>query len=196
MFDYPGGYTVVADGDHYVRARLESLQVQYERFNGVGNAKGQAVGYLFKLAGYPRKDQNKEYLVVSATYHLDAGEYESGVGGDAPDFTCTFEAIDSKEPYRAPITTPKPRVGGPQTATVVGPAGDEIYTDKYGRVKVQFHWDRLGQRDEKSSCWVRVSQIWAGKNWGWMSIPRIGQEVVIDFLEGDRRSADDHRPSL
>jgi type VI secretion system secreted protein VgrG len=83
------------------------------------------------------------------------------------------------------MTTQKPLVGGPQTATVVGPGGEEIFTDKYGRVKVQFHWDREGQRDDKSSCWVRVSQIWAGKNWGWMSIPRIGQEVVVDFLEGD-----------
>jgi type VI secretion system secreted protein VgrG len=81
--------------------------------------------------------------------------------------------------------TPKPFVQGPQTAIVVGPSGEEIYTDKYGRVKVQFHWDRLGKRDENSSCWVRVSQPWAGKNWGTISLPRVGQEVIIDFLEGD-----------
>jgi len=185
VFDYPGGYTATADGDHYVRARLEALQAQYERFNGVGNARGQAVGYLFKLAGYPRKDQNKEYLVVSATYALDAGDYESGGDGVDEDFKCTFEAIDAKEPFRTAMTTRKPTVGGPQTATVVGPDGEEIFTDKYGRVKVKFHWDRAPERNEKSSCWVRVSQIWAGKNWGWISIPRIGQEVVVDFLEGD-----------
>ena len=96
-----------------------------------------------------------------------------------------FDAIPSKQPYRSPTTQWKTRVPGPQTAIVVGAAGEEIYTDKYGRVKVQFHWDRLGKRDENSSCWVRVSQAWAGKNWGAMHIPRIGQEVIVDFLEGD-----------
>jgi type VI secretion system secreted protein VgrG len=184
-FDYPGGYTATSDGDHYVRARLESLQWQFERLNGECNVRALGTGHLFKLEGYPRKDQNKEYLVVSATYRLDAGEYESETGLGEEDYTCTFEAIDSKEPFRAPIVMRKPRVGGSQTATVVGPGGEEIHTDKYGRVKVQFHWDRLGERNEKSSCWVRVSQIWAGKNWGWITIPRIGQEVVVDFLEGD-----------
>ncbi|MBB6091950.1 type VI secretion system secreted protein VgrG [Povalibacter uvarum] len=185
VFDYPGGFIVSTDGDHYARARLESLQSQYERMNGVGNARGLATGSLFKLSGYPRKDQNKEYLITSATHRVHAGDYQSGTGGTADDYTCSFESIDAKEPFRAPITTRKPIVGGPQTATVTGPGGEEIHTDKYGRVKVQFHWDREGQRDEKSSCWVRVSQIWAGKNWGWMSIPRMGQEVVVDFLEGD-----------
>ena len=184
-FDYPGGYTVTADGDHYVRSRLESLQAQFERVNAECNVRTLGVGHLFKLEGYPRKDQNKEYLVVAATYRLDAGEYESETGLGEEDFTCVFEAMDSKEPFRAAMVTRKPRVGGAQTATVVGPSGEEIHTDKYGRVRVQFHWDRLGQRDEKSSCWVRVSQIWAGKNWGWVTIPRIGQEVVVDFLEGD-----------
>jgi type VI secretion system secreted protein VgrG len=185
VFDYPGGFIVSTDGDHYARARLESLQSQYEQMNGVGNARGLATGSLFKLSGYPRKDQNKEYLITSATHRVHAGDYQSGTGGTADDYTCSFASIDAKEPFRAPITTRKPIVGGPQTATVTGPGGEEIHTDKYGRVKVQFHWDREGQRDEKSSCWVRVSQIWAGKNWGWMSIPRMGQEVVVDFLEGD-----------
>ncbi len=185
VFDYPGGYTAVAEGDHYVRARLEALQQQAERFDGVGNARGQAVGYLFKLAGYPRKDQNKEYLVVAAKYELDAGDYESQERAPERDFLCTFQSIDAKVPFKTAMTTPKPRVGGPQTATVVDPSGEEIHTDKYARVKVKFHWDRAPERNEKSSCWVRVSQMWAGKNWGWMTIPRIGQEVVIDFLEGD-----------
>lgn len=185
MYDYPGGFAVSADGDHYARARLESLQSQYERMNGEGNARGLAVGSLFKLRGHPRKDQNKEYLTVAATYSLHAGDYESGTGGAPEDFRCSFEVIDAKEPFRTPMLTHKPEVGGPQTATVVGPGGEEIFTDKYGRVKVQFHWDREGARNEKSSCWVRVSQIWAGKNWGWITIPRIGQEVVVDFLEGD-----------
>ena len=186
MFDYPGGYVVTSDGDHYARARLESLQSQYERVHGAGNARGVAVGSLFTLDGYPRKDQNREYLVVSAMHRLHGGEYESGVGAGADtDYSCSFEAAEAKEPFRTAITTRKPTVAGPQTATVVGPAGEEIFTDKYGRVKVKFHWDRDPERQDKASCWVRVAQIWAGKNFGWMSIPRMGQEVVVDFLEGD-----------
>lgn len=186
VFDYPGCYNVTADGDHYVRSRLESLQSQFERMNGSGNARGLACGSLFTLDGYPRKDQNKEHLVVSAVHTLHGGSYESGTEGEDEDYTCTFEAADAKEPFRAPIVTYKPKVGGPQTAVVVGPSGEEIFTDKYGRVKVKFHWDRAQpEQPEKHSCWVRVAQIWAGKNWGWMSIPRIGQEVVVDFLEGD-----------
>ena len=93
--------------------------------------------------------------------------------------------MSTKQQFRPRRTTPKPFVQGPQTAVVVGPAGDEIYTDKYGRVKVQFHWDRYGKKDENSSCWIRVSQPWAGKGWGAVSTPRIGQEVIVDFLEGD-----------
>jgi type VI secretion system secreted protein VgrG len=185
VYDYPGKYLTTGEGDHYVQARLESLQAGYETVRGVGNARGLSVGSLFKLTGYPRNDQNREYLITSAIHHLDVGEYESGKAARSEDYSCSFEAMASAEPFRSPGTAFKTRVSGPHTATVVGPEGEEIYTDKYGRVKVKFHWDRDPNRNESSSCWVRVSQIWAGKNWGWMSIPRVGQEVVIDFLEGD-----------
>jgi type VI secretion system secreted protein VgrG len=185
VFDYPGKYMRTTEGDHYTRARLQSLQANYETIRGAGNTRGLAAGALFKLKGYPRTDQNREYLVVSATHRLDAGEYESRTSSRTEQYSSTFEVIDSKECYAPALKAVKVRVNGPQTATVVGPAGEEIYTDKYGRVKVKFHWDRDPNRDESSSCWVRVAQIWAGKNWGWMSIPRIGQEVVVDFLEGD-----------
>ena len=100
-------------------------------------------------------------------------------------FNVKFVALPKQEPFRPARLIPKPIVHGPQTAVVVGKAGEEIWTDKYGRVKLQFHWDREGKSDENSSCWIRVSQIWAGKNWGSMHIPRIGQEVVVSFLEGD-----------
>jgi type VI secretion system secreted protein VgrG len=100
-------------------------------------------------------------------------------------FRSGFTALNSRQDFRPPRSTVKPIVQGPQTAIVVGPSGDEIYTDKYGRVKVQFHWDRYGKKDEHSSCWVRVSHPWAGKNWGFIAIPRIGQEVIVEFLEGD-----------
>jgi type VI secretion system secreted protein VgrG len=185
MYDYPGKYLTTAEGDHYAQARLEGFQSSYETVRGIGNARGLAVGSLFKLSGYPRSDQNREYLVVAATHRLDAGEYEAGTGADADDYSCSFEAMDAKQPFRGAATAFKTRVSGPQTAMVVGPAGEEIYTDKYARVKLKFHWDRDPNRDENSSCWVRVSQIWAGKGWGQVSIPRIGQEVIVDFLEGD-----------
>ncbi len=185
VFDYPGGYYALGDGSRYAQRRLESIQHQHERVGGSGNARGLAVGTLFSLDGHPREDQNRSYLVVSAVYRFATAEYESGIAHDGDEIAVHFEAIPSQQPYRSPLTTRKSRVAGPQTAIVVGPAGEEIYTDKYGRVKVQFHWDRYGKRDENSSCWVRVSQAWAGKNWGSMHLPRIGDEVVVSFLEGD-----------
>ena len=185
LFEYPGGYYTVSDGSRYAQRRLEAIQQQHERLSGSGNVRGLAVGALFTLDGYPREDQNREYLVVSAAHRLAVSEYESGVAHADADVTVQFDAIPSQQPYRSPLTSRRSRVAGPQTAIVVGKAGEEIYTDQYGRIKVQFHWDRLGKRDENSSCWVRVSQVWAGKNWGSMHIPRIGQEVIVSFLEGD-----------
>lgn len=185
MFAYPGGYATVNDGGRYAQRRLEAIQRHYERVSGAGNARGLAVGCLFTLDGYPRDDQNREYLVVSTAHRLTATDYESAQPSGEEDCTVNFEAIPGKEPYRSLPITRKSRVAGPQTAIVVGKAGEEIYTDQYGRVKVQFHWDRYGKKDENSSCWVRVSQAWAGKNWGAMHIPRMGQEVIVDFLEGD-----------
>jgi type VI secretion system secreted protein VgrG len=114
------------------------------------------------------------------------GDSYSGEGSEAvPHYSNHFSCMPRKVPYRPPRTTPRPTVQGPQTAVVVGRAGEEIYTDKYGRVKVQFHWDREGKQNENSSCWIRVSHPWAGKGWGAVAIPRIGQEVIVDFLEGD-----------
>lgn len=186
LYDYPGEFRDMGEADTQVRVRLEQEQVDYETTTGAGNARNLLVGALFTLAEYPRDDQNKEYLVVDARYELRVSNYESiEAGNEAPDYRCSFVAIDSKRPFRAGRNTPKPLVEGPQTATVVGQQGQEIWTDEYGRVKVQFHWDRLGSSDENSSCWVRVAQIWAGSGFGGIHIPRIGQEVIVDFLEGD-----------
>ena len=184
IYDYPGEYTESGDGESYAKTWLEALQTQHEQTRGSGDARGLAVGGLFKLTEYPREDQNREYLITSANYSFGVESYESG-GGSGINFNCNFLTIPSKQPYRAARITPKPMVQGPQTAIVVGKAGEEIWTDKYGRVKVQFHWDRYGKADENSSCWVRASHPWAGKNWGAIAIPRMGQEVIIDFLEGD-----------
>ncbi|MGD8594773.1 MAG: type VI secretion system tip protein TssI/VgrG [Gammaproteobacteria bacterium] len=186
VFDYPGEYIKRDDGDEYVRKRVEELHAQYAQAQGQGNARGLMVGALFTLTQYPRDDQNKEYLITSATYELQSDEYGSASSESAEQiFTCSFSAIDSAQPFRSSRITPKPVVQGPQTAIIVGPSGQEIHTDKFGRVKVQFHWDREGKSDENSSCWIRVSHPTAGKGWGAVQIPRIGQEVIVDFLEGD-----------
>jgi type VI secretion system secreted protein VgrG len=151
----------------------------------VTNARGVAVGSSFTLKLHPREDQNREHLVTAATYEMEYSDCEALTGDTGAQYRCYFVAMANRQQFRPRRATPKPFVQGPQTAVVVGPAGEEIYTDELGRVKVQFHWDRYGQKDEQSSCWTRVSHPWAGKGWGAIHIPRIGQEVVVDFLEGD-----------
>ena len=186
-FDYPGEYVEMSDGEHFVRQRIEELQAQHEYCLGKGNTRGLSVGALFSLSEHGVQTFNREHLVVQATYNLQLYEYVSSrqSAGAEKLFECSFKAMDRTTPYRPPRLTNRPTVKGAQTAVVVGPSGEEIYVDKYGRVKIQFHWDRFGTNDENSSCWVRVSHPWAGKNWGMIAIPRIGQEVIVDFLEGD-----------
>lgn len=184
VYDYPGKYSTTSDGDTYVRTRIDELHTQFELANGSTNARGVSTGYLFNLAGHPRDDQNREYLFVSTLQNLESNEYET-IGSTGADYRCEFTALNSRQQFRPQRIAAKPIVQGPQTAVIVGPSGDEIHTDQYGRVKVQFHWDRQGNNDENSSCWVRVSQNLAGNRWGAMFLPRIGQEVIVDFLEGD-----------
>ena len=184
VYDYPGTYLQAQDGKQYAEARIDELQSQFELAEGESNARGLETGRLFKLSGQPRADQNRQYLVLSSMHTLCLNEYETGEAPGAT-WSCSFHALPSSQQFRPRRATARPFVQGPQTAVVVGPAGDEIYTDKYGRVKVQFHWDRYGKKNENSSCWVRPSHPWAGKNWGMVAIPRIGQEVIVDFLEGD-----------
>jgi type VI secretion system secreted protein VgrG len=187
VYDYPGRYLKTDEGETYARVRIEELQSGHEMLYGEANARGFSVGSLFQLTGYARKDQNREYLIASATHEIVSDVYETGVGGggEADIYACSFTAVPSQQPFRPARATRKPVVRGPQTAIVVGPAGSEIYTDKYGRVKLKFHWDRYNKADENSSCWIRVAHLWAGAKWGAIHIPRIGQEVIVDFLEGD-----------
>jgi type VI secretion system secreted protein VgrG len=184
VYDYPGGFDNFANADAYARLRLEQSRRDVQRWTGETNARPLAVGATFKLTDHPRDDQNKSYLVTWARCRIK-GQDSRSTGDDEDPFTCTLVAIDAEVTFRPPLTTGKPIVRGPQTAMVVGPSGQEIWTDQYGRVKVQFPWDRLGQNDENSSCWVRVSQAWAGSSFGAQFIPRIGHEVIVDFLEGD-----------
>ena len=184
IFDYPGEYFERAEGDRYAGIRMEEIACDYERVRGETDARGVYPGGLFELTDHPRKDQNREYLVISARYNIIAGDYASGRGSGFR-YGCSFEAMNSQDAFRSTRITPKPVVQGPQTAVVVGKKGEEIWTDEHGRIKVHFHWDRHDKRDEKSSCWIRVSQAWAGGTWGGMTIPRMGQEVIVDFIEGD-----------
>ena len=196
QYEWPGGYTEYGDGENYARIRIEQQKAQREIAQGEGNARNIAPGYLFTLSKYPRQDQNKEYLIESAHYRFEENVRRSdGAGGSGAakrggidsgtTYRLSFAVMPKSTAYRSQRVTPKPHTTGPQTAVITGPAGEEIYTDKYGRVKVQFHWDRYGSFDENSSCWIRVSQTWAGANYGSMHIPRIGQEVIVDFLNGD-----------
>jgi type VI secretion system secreted protein VgrG len=185
MYDYPGIYIQKPDGEAAAGVRIGEYGAQFEHAQAATNARGMSAGCLFTLEGCPRDDQNAEHLILATSHDLEYSQYEALPEGGAMDFRCQFTAMSTKEQFRPKRATPKPFVQGPQTAVVVGPSGDEIYTDKYGRVKVQFHWDRYGTKDENSSCWIRVSHPWAGKGWGAVSTPRIGQEVIVDFLEGD-----------
>ncbi|MBH3822763.1 type VI secretion system spike protein VgrG1a, partial [Pseudomonas aeruginosa] len=168
LYDYPGEYVQSQDGEQYARNRIEAIQAQHERVRLRGVVRGIGAGDLFRLSGYPRDDQNREYLVVGAEYRVVQELYETGSGGAGSQFESELDCIDASQSFRLLPQTPVPVVRGPQTAVVVGPKGEEIWTDQYGRVKVHFHWDRHDQSNENSSCWIRVSQAWAGKNWGSM----------------------------
>jgi len=200
-FDFPGGYVDPDYGESRAKARADELRVDassapsatwadqppvnWHQVDARTNSMSVRIGSLLKLERHPRADQNTQYLVTRTRYEIDLADYEAFEGAQPSRCECWFSAIDAKRPFASARTTRKPFVQGPQTAAVVGPGGDEIYADNYGRVKVQFFWDRLGKRDENSSCWMRVSQPWAGKGWGAVALPRIGQEVIVDFLEGD-----------
>jgi len=183
VFDWQGDYTQKQDGQQLVDDRLDEQQCRFDLHSGSSDAHAMATGHTFDLTRHPRADQNAQYLCTRL--EVSARDQGSETGGSAGDLQCSFDAIRSNAQFRPPRRTPKPFVQGPQTAVVVGPSGEELFTDKYGRVKVQFHWDHQGEKNEKSSCWVRVSTPWAGKSFGFVQVPRIGQEVVVDFLEGD-----------
>ncbi|MDR0634316.1 MAG: type VI secretion system tip protein VgrG [Azoarcus sp.] len=186
IYAYPGDYIEEADGRHYAMARLDALQRKQDVTLLEGRVRGAIPGCTFTLRRHPRADQNRELLITRAAYTIENNEYEgAGHTGEGAHFHVNIETIPYGRQYCAPQKTPKPRTRGPETAVVVGPPGSEIHTDKYGRVKVHFHWDRYGQKDGKDSCWIRVAYPWAGTNFGGIHIPRVGQEVIVDYEHGD-----------
>ena len=186
IYDYPGEYLEKGDGDTEVKLRMEEEEVEHETINGSSLCKTFTPGGKFKITGQRAgSDENQTFVITSVQHSAtETLAYESG-GATSQDYNNSFTCIPDSIVYRPARVSPEPMISGVQTAVVVGPSGEEIYTDEYGRVKVQFPWDREGKKDESSSCWIRVAHNAAGKNWGFVSIPRIGQEVVIDFLEGD-----------
>jgi type VI secretion system secreted protein VgrG len=184
VYDYPGRYSTRDLGDALVKVRLQEAELPTVTIRGGGTCRAFTSGYRFTLEEHPRQDMNRAYVLTSVMHDASQGGYMSGDGGDFS-YRNTFVCIPNDVPYRPARTAVKPLIQGSQTAVVVGPSGEEIYIDKYGRVKLQFHWDREGKSDEHSSCWVRVAQNWAGKNWGAIFHPRMGQEVIVDFEEGD-----------
>ena len=185
-YDFPGLYTETSRGSALASIRQQELDSRVLRISGfTSTVCALTAGYSFELEEHPLSSENVNHVVLSTRIDAQYAGYESGQGDNQ--FTCRFTAMRYAHVFRPERITPKPIIPGPQTAVVVGPSGQEIYTDPHGRAKVQFHWDRLnGPNDhDKKSCWVRVSSQWAGKAWGAISLPRIGQEVVVDFLEGD-----------
>ncbi|SAL49887.1 Rhs element Vgr protein [Caballeronia humi] len=190
MQEHGLGYSRHDDADRYAKAHVQAYEAANVRVSGRTTARCIWPGGLIQLTEHPVREQNGEYLVVSAEYELNADTYLSTPDATAQPvvFDCAFTAQRRATAFRAARITPRARVAGPQTAVVVGPSGEEIHTDKYGRIKVQFHWEQLaapGSRGTLQRCWVRVAQPWAGKGWGAFFLPRIGQEVLVDFIEGD-----------
>jgi type VI secretion system secreted protein VgrG len=185
IYDYPGEYTLPGEGTARAASRLEDWQVLRETGRGEGGCPRFASGHVFSLEEHQNDAFNRKYLLVRVEHRGAEPVVGESQGTAPPSYSNRFNVIPAETPFRPAERTPKPTMRGVQTAIVVGPSGEEIYTDEFGRVKVQFHWDRQGKFDEKSSCWIRVSQIWAGQAYGALYIPRIGHEVIVDFLEGD-----------
>lgn len=174
VYEYPGRYTTLEDGELIADIRAEEHQASSQVSLGESHCPHLVPGTKFELQDHPRDEFNTDYVIRRVQHFADKGEYQN-----------TFETFSTEVPFRPPRVTPRPVVLGNHTAVVVGPGGEEIWTDQYGRIKVQFPWDRLGAKDEKSSCWIRVSQAWAGQGWGALFLPRIGQEVIVSYLDGD-----------
>ena len=186
IYEYPGAYADSATGELKARYHIEGLKSSKQRFEGHATTRRLASGRYFTLTKHPRDRYNQDYLLVVVNLTCtQPGVLEEAAGGAPTTFTSEFVSIPLSETFRSHKNTSKPRVYGVQTAVVVGTEGEEIYTDEFGRVKIQFHWDRVGKKDGNSSCWVRVSQAWAGEGWGAMFIPRIGHEVLVSFVDGD-----------
>ena len=184
-FDYPGAYQDKAAGDALAQLRIEELETDHDSILAESSYRTLHPGQVFDLADSgSSSDAGGSYAIVWVEHGASSETYGTA-GGGGETYGNSFGCIPKNTPFRPQRMTPKPIIRGAQTAVVVGPNGEEVYTDEFGRIKVQFHWDRKGKKDENSSCWIRVGQILAGQNWGGLFIPRVGQEVIVEFLDGD-----------
>jgi type VI secretion system secreted protein VgrG len=185
VYDFPGEFEDRSEGEEYGGYRQEELEADQHELDGKSNCRALTPGYKFKLVEHLQSKQNDGYLITSVTHSAHEGSVYFGDPQGGARYENSFRCIPAKTQYRPKRTTQKHQMRGMQSGIVTGPAGEEIYCDSYGRIKVQFNWDRLGQYNENTSCWLRSMVPWAGANWGQAWVPRIGQEVVIGFFEGD-----------
>ena len=189
LYDFPAGFRDATAGGVRARVRLEAERVRAMQYAATSPCSAVAPGYRFDLADHPQSELNGSFVVLSVEHrghqHGRLALVGEPTAATRESYRNRLVCLAEDVPFRPQQRTRRPVVGGTQTAVVVGPPGEEIHTDVLGRVKVQFHWDREGKRDDRSSCWIRVSQAWAGPGWGALYLPRIGQEVVVEFMEGD-----------
>ena len=187
VYDYPGRYDTAANGTPVAQVRMQDFDTRRQMYGGISNSRLLGSGVKFTLSGFPDSAGNQEYLVTHSVCTVDRAETRAFQDEDEiiDTFRCTMRAVPATRPFRLPDLTPRPLIRGPQTAVVTGDSGQEITTDQYGRIKVKFPWDRSATTGENTSCWIRVAQGWAGQGWGSIFIPRIGQEVVVEFLDGN-----------
>ena len=184
-YDYPGLYEDRGAGDGLTKALIEAEETAYNIVTASGGYRSFMPGGKFTVETHQfQSEVDKQYVVTQITHYARENSYDLNQAG-SHDYNNNFQCIPADVAFRPRRATPKPVVQGPQTAFVVGPSDEEIYTDEFGRIKVQFHWDRVGKKNENSSCWLRVSQQMAGKKWGAIFLPRIGHEVIVSFLEGN-----------
>ncbi|WP_338581280.1 type VI secretion system tip protein TssI/VgrG [Pseudomonas sp. MAG733B] len=187
IYDFPGQYThgTYDEGETLLRLRVEALELKGKSFHGASNCRAMKPGYTFELLQHYDHDQgpaeDRQFLLMS----VESEGHNNYLSGHQASYYNTFACVRKKIVFRPQLTTPRPTISGPQTAIIVGPPGEEIFTDELGRVKVQFHWDRKGEHNDKSSCWVRVAQAGASGGFGSIQIPRVGDEVVVVFLDGN-----------
>ncbi len=190
MAGYGVHYETQDEGRRLAQAQLDALRAEDKWAWGAATARTIRPGGVFALTGHPRADQNGDYLVTEARYRVRLGDYTpcgASAARSDPVFDCTFRALPKDRPFKAPVITERPQAGL-QTATVVAESGDEMATERHGRIKVQFHWEQLDPPradDRMKRCWVRVAQGWAGRTWGMVFMPRTGQEVIVAFVDGD-----------
>ncbi len=184
VYDYPGSYELKPDGEEWARMRMEEEEMGHTVVSATSNCRSMSAGSRFELYGHDRRDQNTSYVVTHIEHSAEDGTFIAGSDSGEPSYSNNIKAIPYSVPYRPERATESAQMMGVQVATVAGPDGEEIYTDEFGRIKVKFHWDRSAD-DENSTCWVRVSQPWADDHWGAVFLPRIGEEVLVDFMEGD-----------